>query len=468
MLPPGAVAGLTALLAAVPSIHAMYTTSSPVLQVNEKTYDTLIAKSNHTSIVEFYAPWCGHCKNLKPAYEKAAKKLEGLAKVAAIDCDNEMNKQLCSRMGIQGFPTLKIVRPGKKPDGKPVVEDYQGARTAKAIVEAVVSKINNHVTKVTDKDLDAFLKPQGPKAILFTDKGTTSALLRCLAIDFLGVISVAQVRNKEEKTVEKFGIKKFPTFVLLPGGDKEPIIYDGDLNKKDMVAFLKQVGQPNPDPAPAKPEVKSDNKKAPKSEKAQDKKTKASSSASPDTEDSATTPEASTQTDATEPAASTPDVISITTVTAKDTLVEKCLSSTSHTCVLAFIPVDASENSAKVTDSLSKLNTKYIHGHRQLFPFLAIPSNIEGLDSIRQALGLEEDVELIAVNARRSWWRHYEGDFDAESVEAWLDAIRMGEGAKRKLPMEIIAAEEVVEEESDKKTDAEEPAPADEVKHEEL
>uniref|UniRef100_A0A1Y1K330 protein disulfide-isomerase n=1 Tax=Photinus pyralis TaxID=7054 RepID=A0A1Y1K330_PHOPY len=468
MLPHGAIAGLTALLAAVPSAHAMYTSNSPVLQVNAKTYLTLIAESNHTSIVEFYAPWCGHCKNLKPAYENAAKKLDGLAKVAAIDCDNEINKKFCSGMDVQGFPTLRIVRPGKKPGSRPIVENYQGARTATAIVEAVVSKINNHVTKVTDKDLDAFLKPQGPKAILFTEKGTTSALLRSLAIDFLDVISVSQVRDKEGKTVEKFGITKFPTFVLVPGGDKEPIIYDGDLNKKDMVAFLKQVGQPNPDPAPAKPKAKSDKTKGPKSDKAQSKKTKASSSASPDTEDSATTPEASTQTTATEPAASTPDVISITTVTTKDTLVEKCLSPKSHTCVLAFIPVDASENSAKVTDSLSQLNTKYVHGHRQLFPFLAIPSNIEGLDPIRQALGLEKDVELIAVNARRSWWRHYEGDFDAESVEAWLDAIRMGEGAKKKLPSEIIAVEEVVEEDSDKKTDAEEQAPADEVKHEEL
>lgn len=50
MLPPGSVAGLTALLAAVPSVHAMYTSNSPVLQVNAKTYHTLIAKSNHTSV----------------------------------------------------------------------------------------------------------------------------------------------------------------------------------------------------------------------------------------------------------------------------------------------------------------------------------------------------------------------------------------------------------------------------------
>ena len=43
-------------------------------------------------------------------------------------------------MGVQGFPTLKIVRPGKKP-GRPIVDAYEGPRTAKGIVEAVKDKV---------------------------------------------------------------------------------------------------------------------------------------------------------------------------------------------------------------------------------------------------------------------------------------------------------------------------------------
>ncbi|KAK2601798.1 hypothetical protein QQS21_004682 [Conoideocrella luteorostrata] len=460
---PVAVAALTAVLASVPSVSGMYTKNSPVLQLNAKTYHTLIAQSNHTSLVEFYAPWCGHCKNLKPAYEKAAKNLEGLAKVAAIDCDDEMNKQFCGGMGIQGFPTLKIVRPGKKPGSKPIVEDYQGARTATGMAEALVSKINNHVTRVADKDLYTFLDGDKPKAILFTDKGTTSALLRSLAIDFLDVISVGQVRDKETKAVEKFGIKKFPTFVLVPGGDKEPIVYDGELKKTDMVEFLKQAGQPNPDPAPAKAKAKAkgDTKKA----KDEDKKKK--SSAESKSKESTTSSETTTTAEA---AASTPEVISITTIATKEILAEKCLHAKAHTCILAFIPDDASEKSDRVTASLSHLNTKYTQGHRQLFPFLAIPSKVEGVDSVRKLLDLGADVELVAINARRAWWRHYEGDFGVESVESWIDAIKMGEGTKKKLPKEIIF-EEVEKETSTSTTSTEtasEEAHAEDIKHEEL
>ncbi|KAG5938610.1 hypothetical protein E4U59_003679 [Claviceps monticola] len=465
------MAALAAFLAALPCSNAMYTKSSPVLQLNAKTYNSLIAQSNHTSIVEFYAPWCGHCKNLKPAYEKTAKNLDGLAKVAAVDCDDEMNKQFCGAMGVKGFPTLKIVRPGKKAGSKPMVEDYQGARTASAMTEAVVSKINNHVTRVTDKDLDTFLAGNKPKAILFTEKGTTSALLRSLAIDFLDVITVGQVRDKEVKTVEKFGIQQYPALVLIPAGDKEPITYDGELKKKSVVDFLQQVGQPNPDPAPAKAKSKA------KNDKKKESKTKADAKPKPK-QDTDTSSESTT----TETPASAPNVVAISIVTTKEMLAQKCLHSKANTCILAFVPAasDSSQDGAKVSESLSRLNTKYIHGNRQLFSFLAVPIDIEGVDAVRKTLGITGDVELVAVNARRGWWRHYQGDFGNESVEAWIDAIRMGEGSKSKLPKEIIVQdapeqasastentaetpEKTPKVETDKQTTEEE-----DVKHEEL
>ncbi|KAK3309827.1 uncharacterized protein B0T15DRAFT_506566 [Chaetomium strumarium] len=429
-----------ALLSVLPGAQAgLYTKKSPVLQVDAKDYDRLIAKSNYTSIVEFYAPWCGHCQNLKPAYEKAAKNLEGLAKVAAVNCDDDANKPFCGSMGVQGFPTLKIVRP-KKGGGKPTIQDYQGQRTASAIVEAVVQQINNYVVKVEDKSLEKFLsdKNDTAKAILFTEKGTTSALLKSIAIEFADVITIGQARNKESKTVETFGIEKFPALVLLPGGDAAGVVYEGEMKKAPMVEFLSQAGQPNPDP-PVKTSGK--NKKQKKDDKASDRpsssKTK-SKAASSKTSSATTESEASTSTQ--EAPVIVETALPIPVINSPEKLIKECLTEKSHTCVLAFVSSSEDETAKQALASLSELAFKHAQSKRHLFPFYEVPKSNEGAASLLKALDLRGDIEIVAINARRGWWRHYEGaDFGHESVESWIDAIRMSEGVKKKLPEGIVA-----------------------------
>lgn len=143
--------------------------------------------------------------------------------------------------------------------------DYQGARTAKAISDALVEIIPNHVTRVTTSKIDQFLsqKNESVKAILFTNKGVTSPLWKALAIDFLGSMTFAQIRDKEQKAIDIFGVTKYPTIVVLPGGDKEGIVYDGKVQKDDLFKFFNAIAPPKKEPEPsAKPD-----KKAPKKDK---------------------------------------------------------------------------------------------------------------------------------------------------------------------------------------------------------
>lgn len=83
-------------------------------------------------VVEFYAPWCGHCKKLAPEYEKAASVLsshEPPIVLAKVDASEEVNKEIASEQDIKGFPTLKIFR-----DGGKAVQEYKGPRDADGIV----------------------------------------------------------------------------------------------------------------------------------------------------------------------------------------------------------------------------------------------------------------------------------------------------------------------------------------------
>ena len=107
------------------SVQAMYSSGSPVYQLTAKDFDKVY---KGVWLVEFYAPWCGHCQRLAPEYEKAAKSLKGIARIAAINADSEkVNVQ------IQGFPTIKLFVDGK-------MSDYNGERTAKGIVDFILSE----------------------------------------------------------------------------------------------------------------------------------------------------------------------------------------------------------------------------------------------------------------------------------------------------------------------------------------
>lgn len=68
-------------------------------------------------MVEFYQDWCGHCRNLSPAYKQLASAMNGIGRVAAIHC--EKNAFTCRSKDVKGYPTLKVYYT-KKVKGEPV------------------------------------------------------------------------------------------------------------------------------------------------------------------------------------------------------------------------------------------------------------------------------------------------------------------------------------------------------------
>ncbi|KAL2241286.1 protein disulfide-isomerase-like [Sesamum indicum] len=103
-----------------------------VLTLDHSNFSEVVSKHSFI-VVEFYAPWCGHCKALAPEYEKAASILsshEPPIVLAKVDANEEKNRELATEFEIQGFPTIKILRNGGKS-----IQDYKGPREADGIVD---------------------------------------------------------------------------------------------------------------------------------------------------------------------------------------------------------------------------------------------------------------------------------------------------------------------------------------------
>ena len=113
--------------------------AKPVKVIKGKTFKKEVLDSKKDVLVEFYAPWCGHCKNLEPKYDVLGEKFEKVDHVVIAKMDYTANEIDVPGIEIRGFPTLLFFPNGKK--AEPIT--YQGARE----VNDFIDFLKQHSTK---------------------------------------------------------------------------------------------------------------------------------------------------------------------------------------------------------------------------------------------------------------------------------------------------------------------------------
>ena len=161
-----------------------YLNSDSLLEITPANINSLVYNTSYTTLLEFYAPWCGYCKQLKPDIEKLGDNIHKRNlpfQVGIVNCEDQSNSALCSEYGIQGFPSLFTVKPKKSINKELLsanrpsksnykIEAYNGQRDFKSMMDylnymndspgfKMIKDPVKFIQKTISKDSDTHVKP---------------------------------------------------------------------------------------------------------------------------------------------------------------------------------------------------------------------------------------------------------------------------------------------------------------------
>nr|POE96764.1 putative protein disulfide-isomerase a6 [Quercus suber] len=223
-----------------------------VVVLTEENFEKEVGQ-DRAALVEFYAPWCGHCKKLAPEYEKLGatfKKAKSVL-IAKVDCDDQ--KSLCSKYDVSGYPTLKWF-----PKGSLEPKKYEGPRTTEALAEFVnteggtnvkIAAIPSNVVVLTSDNFGEVVLDE-TKDVLVEFYAPWCGHCKNLAPTYEKVatafkleedVVIANVDADKYKDLgEKYGVSGFPTLKFFPKGNKAGEEYEGGRDLEDFVAFINE------------------------------------------------------------------------------------------------------------------------------------------------------------------------------------------------------------------------------------
>ncbi|PHT45705.1 Protein disulfide-isomerase 5-2 [Capsicum baccatum] len=205
-----------------------------VLELDESNFDAAISKFDYI-LVDFYAPWCGHCKRLAPQLDKAARILADLKQpisIAKIDADKY--KRVGSKYDIDGYPTIKIFMHG-------VPTDYYGPRKADLLVRFLKKFVAPDVAILnSDSAISEFVEEAGTSFPIFIGFGLNESAISHFAVKYKKRAWFSVSKDFSDKTMEFYDFDKVPALVARhPNYDEQSTFY-GPFEEKFIEDYIKQ------------------------------------------------------------------------------------------------------------------------------------------------------------------------------------------------------------------------------------
>ncbi|KAK1371818.1 Thioredoxin domain-containing protein [Heracleum sosnowskyi] len=205
-----------------------------VLELDESNFDKAISTFDYI-FVDFYAPWCGHCKHLAPQLDKAASALfESKDSIVIAKVNADKYTRLASKYEIDGFPTLKIFMHG-------IPTEYRGPRQANLIVQYLKKFVAPDVSVLdSDSSISRFVEASGTPFPIFIGFGVNESVISDLAIKYKKKAWFSVAKDFSEDMMVLYDFDKTPALVVLHPNYNEQAIFYGPFEDKFLEDFIKQ------------------------------------------------------------------------------------------------------------------------------------------------------------------------------------------------------------------------------------
>lgn len=272
------------LVVAIIFLHVLLAASAlydqdPAVQSfeNSKDFRQKVLENDGISLIQFYAPWCGHCKQFQPVFSKLASLLKGFATVGAIDASSDGPlKRIANNYQVTGFPTLKLFRGQNVMDVSTrdpneiinlVLNEMQTTIQERANIDSKQSNSQgtsnqssssrsgekSKVKQLTAKNFhrEVYENPQ-VVAVAFIAPwcGHCKALLpeweiAASKLEKSGATLAVVDATVEESLASQFGVQGYPTIKIFPGGGignksspRDAMDYQGGRQAEQIVQYI--------------------------------------------------------------------------------------------------------------------------------------------------------------------------------------------------------------------------------------